>query len=54
MTLKKFIRRCLETGLTAEQAWRKAEAERYKAPWNYVNKIHRDWKREQEPGKSDV
>ena len=48
MTLKTYIRRQLDKGMTVEQAWRAAEKDRWHVAWNYVVKVARDWQREKE------
>lgn len=49
MTLKDYIRRRLDDGMSAEEAWRAAERERdWLVGWNYVRKIARDWQREKD------
>jgi hypothetical protein len=46
MTLKEYVRGRLDAGATVGQAWRDAERDRWHAPWYYVAKIHREWRRE--------
>lgn len=53
-TLKAFVRARLAAGRTLEQAWHDAEIELWYAPWNYVQKIGRDWKRDKAHEETDA
>ena len=42
-SLKRYVRECLNAGMSVEATWKLAEHERWHVPWNYVRKIARDW-----------